>query len=293
MATRPIIFGEIEGVPEGHVFSDRKEMMSSGFHRNWAQGIDGNKNEGASAIVLSGGYEDDEDFGYEIIYTGAGGNDPNTGKQRADQTWSNAGNAGLHTSWDRGLPVRVIRGYQHKSKFSPDKGYAYGGLYSVVDAWQEVGRSGFKICRFKLLYSGAHEPTDGLDSKPLSDKKGTKERKQSTILRLVRDTKISNEVKQLYNFKCQVCDLAIETKTGFYAEGAHIRPVGKPHNGDDAASNLLCLCPNHHVMFDKGMFIINDDFTLSGVESGKLMVKSTHHILLDNLSYHRKTHGID
>ncbi|MGB5855281.1 MAG: YDG/SRA domain-containing protein [Oceanisphaera sp.] len=81
---RPIIFGEIVGFTEGFNFSDRKEMMPSSFHRQWGQGIDGNGREGTSAIVLSGGYEDDEDNGDEIIYTGAGGNDPNTGRQNRD-----------------------------------------------------------------------------------------------------------------------------------------------------------------------------------------------------------------
>lgn len=64
---RDIIFGEIDGIPEDHWFEGRREMMSSSFHRNWAMGIDGNGAEGASAIVLSGGYEDDEDHGDEII----------------------------------------------------------------------------------------------------------------------------------------------------------------------------------------------------------------------------------
>jgi hypothetical protein len=34
---------------------------------------------GAESIVVSGGYEDDEDHGDTIIYTGHGGNDPQTG----------------------------------------------------------------------------------------------------------------------------------------------------------------------------------------------------------------------
>ena len=49
-------------------------------------GISGTATEGADSIVVSGGYEDDEDHGDEIIYTGAGGNDPRTKKQIADQT---------------------------------------------------------------------------------------------------------------------------------------------------------------------------------------------------------------
>jgi putative restriction endonuclease len=148
--TRPIIFGEIPGIGEGNWFEGRKEMMPTSFHRNWGAGIDGNGKEGTAAIVLSRGYEDDFDSSDEIVYTGAGGNDPNSGKQIEDQNWGNRGNAGLVKSMNEGLPIRVIRGFNHKSNFSPKSGYSYAGLYSVVDAWEEKGKSGFKICRFRL-----------------------------------------------------------------------------------------------------------------------------------------------
>lgn len=126
--SRKIVFGEIDPFYEGYHFEGRKEMMPSSFHRNWGAGIDGNGNEGTSAIVLSGGYEDDEDQGDVIIYTGAGGNDPNSGKQIENQSWENRGNAGLIKSMNEGLPVRVIRGYKHNSKYSPKTGYIYAGL---------------------------------------------------------------------------------------------------------------------------------------------------------------------
>ncbi len=57
---------------------------------------------------------------------------------------------------NKGYPVRVIRGHKHKSEFSPHNGYSYAGLYSVVDAWEELGKDGFKICRFRLVYSGGN-----------------------------------------------------------------------------------------------------------------------------------------
>ena len=52
-----IVFVEISGIQEGDWFEGRKEMMSSGFHRQWGSGIDGNRKEGTAAIVLSGGYK--------------------------------------------------------------------------------------------------------------------------------------------------------------------------------------------------------------------------------------------
>jgi len=288
---RPIKFGEIPGIEEGYWFKERKDMMPSGFHRNWAAGIDGNKNEGAAAIVLSGGYEDDEDLGDEIIYTGAGGNDSNTGKQINDQTWENRGNAGLRLSMDHGLPVRVIRGHFHKSKFSPEKGYTYAGLYSVVDAWEEKGKSGFKICRFRLEYIGQNEKRHIPEMLELSYTKKETQRKEGTVLRIVRDTKIVRDIKKLYNYECQVCGNTIQTKSGKYAEGAHVKPLGRPHEGDDSIDNVICLCPNHHVMFDKGVFSIDDNLELIGILTGKLFCHKQHYLNKSNLEYHRKSHG--
>jgi putative restriction endonuclease len=291
--SRPNIFGEISGIEEGHWFEGRKEMMPTSFHRSWGAGIDGNGNEGTSAIVLSGGYEDDFDSGDEIIYTGAGGNDPKTGKQIEDQTWENRGNAGLLKSMNEGLPVRVIRGFNHKSDFSPKKGYTYAGLYSVVDAWQEKGKSGFKICRFRLEYSGQNTKRKTPEEIELDYQTKEKKRKEGTVLRIVRDTKIAHDIKKLYNYECQVCGTTIKTKSGSYAEGAHIRPLGKPHDGDDNSDNLICLCPNHHVMFDKGCFAILDNLNLIGCESNSLKIHPKHKLNKSNLEYHRKSHGFN
>ncbi|ULQ55427.1 HNH endonuclease [Flavihumibacter rivuli] len=288
---REIIFGEIKGISEGQWFEGRKEMMLTSFHRNWAAGIDGNGREGAAAIVLSGGYEDDLDEGDEIIYTGAGGNDQNTGKQIEDQTWDNRGNAGLLKSMNEGLPVRVIRGFNHKSAFSPKSGYTYAGLYSVVDAWEEKGKSGYKICRFRLEYCGQNPQRKTPEEIELDYKTRDKKRKSGTVLRIIRDTKIAHEIKKLYNYECQVCGNTIITKSGRYAEGAHIRPLGKPHDGADNSDNLICLCPNHHVMFDKGTFSILDNLSLIGCESGSLKINPKHKLNKSNLEYHRKSHG--
>ena len=57
----------------------------------------------------SGGYEDDQDLGNLIIYTGYGGRDPATGRQVSDQPFS-LWNRALAYSSLNGLPVRVIRG---------------------------------------------------------------------------------------------------------------------------------------------------------------------------------------
>src|SRR5690606_20961809 len=66
------------------------------------------------------------------------------------QSWASPGNKGLVVSKQRKLSVRVIRGYKHSSVFSPTEGYKYCGLFWVDDVWEEIGKSGYKICRFRL-----------------------------------------------------------------------------------------------------------------------------------------------
>ncbi len=289
---RPIIFGDIPGIEEGQLFQGRKEMMPSSFHRVWGRGIDSDKAKGAAAVVLSGGYKD-KDNDDVIIYTGAGGRDKN-GKQVEDQEWTHNDNAGLIKSCDRGLPIRVIIGHKHKSALSPKSGYVYAGLYHVDSYWMQSEKhekGEFQMCKYKLVYAGNNINRPSTEEIELDHSVREKKRKKGTVMRIVRDTQIALSVKELYDFKCQVCGTAIKTKSGYYAEGAHIKPLGKPHNGDDSLSNILCLCPNHHVMLDKGTLAISDDHTLLGVESGELNVHPKHELNVDNLRYHRKNHG--
>ena len=152
MANR--IFGELPGIPEGTLFEDRTELSKAGVHRPRQAGICGGKGEGAESIVLSGGYEDDTDSGDVIIYTGHGGNIPRTATQYQDQELDRQ-NMALVISCESRLPVRVVRGSKHKSPWSPQSGYVYGGLYRVVRWWEQRGKSGFKVFRFELRKIGS------------------------------------------------------------------------------------------------------------------------------------------
>ncbi|WP_448698103.1 YDG/SRA domain-containing protein [Mucilaginibacter sp. AW1-3] len=279
-------FGDLPALSEGDAFNNRKALTVAGIHKVLMGGIDGNPRQGAASIVLNGGYLDDFDLGDEIIYTGHGGNDPNTGRQIKDQSWESPGNKALLVSEMHGLPVRVTRGYKHRSPFSPKIGFVYAGLYSVTEHFEEKGKDGFLICRFRLQkinrdtnIAPTHSvlPSGNLESK----------RQATTVLRIVRDTKLSRELKELYNYTCQICGICISVKGIGYAEAAHIKPLGKPHNGQDTPDNLLCLCPNHHVMFDKGVLSISQDFEVLGAEAGLVQLHPSHILDQENLNYHR------
>ena len=148
MSTAPYI-GEIPGTPPGTLFRTRLELSRSGVHRPMRRGIGGNPVDGASSILLSGVYEDDIDRGDEIIYTGQGARDRESGQQIADQD-ATPGNLALVRSAQTGLPVRVVRSSGLKSSYGPAEGYRYDGLYHVEDHWTETGRSGFVVWRFLL-----------------------------------------------------------------------------------------------------------------------------------------------
>lgn len=84
------------------------------------------------------------------------------------------------------------------------------------------------------------------------------DRVAATTYRILRDTELARQVKILHGFKCQICGDSILLPDGkSYAEAHHIRPLGSPHEGPDIAENILCLCPNHHVMLDYGAIPIN------------------------------------
>lgn len=276
------IFGEIDGVSPNSEYKDRAALAKVGVHSPLVAGISGSESEGADSIVLSGGYEDDEDYGDEIIYTGAGGQENN--RQVADQTLTRV-NLALAKSKVEGFPVRVSRGHNHKHPQSPKSGYKYCGLYYVEDYWQEPGVSGYKVWRFRLVASSNYKFTfnvsePGLEYSP-------PKRQQILVQRIVRNSLTAKNVKKWHEYKCQVCGVALETSAGLYAEAAHIQPLGKPHNGPDFESNILCLCPNHHVLFDNGGFTINDDLTLNIIR-GRLRVVKKHKIDVTYLHYHRE-----
>ena len=109
---------------------------------------------------------------------------------------------------------------------------------------------------------------------------------ETTIQRIVRDTSLGRKVKALHDYSCQICGVRLDCVGGPYAEAAHIKPLGAPHGGPDSLDNLLCLCPNHHVMFDRGALYIDDNFVVQPL--GTALKTTQHHkVSLHYIGYHR------
>ncbi|XP_076009168.1 E3 ubiquitin-protein ligase UHRF1 [Genypterus blacodes] len=162
--------GPIPGVPVGSLWKYRVQVSESGVHRPHVAGIHGRSNDGAYSLVLAGGYEDDVDDGNEFTYTGSGGRDLSGNKRTAEQSCDqkltnmnralalncnapvNEKNGADAKSWKAGKPVRVIRsckGRKH-SKYCPEDGNRYDGIYKVAKYWPEKGKSGFLVWRYML-----------------------------------------------------------------------------------------------------------------------------------------------
>ncbi|XP_044151711.1 E3 ubiquitin-protein ligase UHRF1-like [Bufo gargarizans] len=170
-------YGPIPGVPVGTMWKFRVQVSEAGVHRPHVAGIHGRSNDGSFSLVLAGGYEDDADDGTEFTYTGSGGRDlsgnKRTAEQSCDQKLTNMNralalncNAPINDKqgaeakdWKAGKPVRVVRnakGRKH-SKYAPEDGNRYDGIYKVVKYWPEQGKSGFLIWRY-LLRRDDEEP---------------------------------------------------------------------------------------------------------------------------------------
>ncbi|KAL7615026.1 hypothetical protein Lser_V15G06028 [Lactuca serriola] len=149
------IVGAIPGVYIGDIFFFRMELCVVGMHGLPQAGIDyltssqsSNGDPIATSIIVSGGYEDDQDAGDVIIYTGHGGQDKYS--RQADHQRLEGGNLAMERSMHYGIEVRVVRGFRYEGSPS-GKVYVYDGLYKVIDSWLEIGKSGFGVIKFKLI----------------------------------------------------------------------------------------------------------------------------------------------
>jgi putative restriction endonuclease len=251
------------------------------LHRDIRRGICGgaDNKRGAESIVLSGGYEDDLDLGQIIYFTGIGSRDT-AGRLIADQSFTGL-NRSLAVNVDTGQVVRVCR--------AVDGEFEYSGVYAVEDAFLRNGANGFLICSYRLR---AMDSTDGLVAEP----QGMAETKRALAshYRLIRDASVPARVKALYDHRCQICGIRIEIATGAYSEGAHIVPLGGGAQGPDVEANLLCLCPNHHVMLDHGSLYFTDDWSVvdrNGMTIANLTRHADHQLDRTFAQRHRELMG--
>jgi putative restriction endonuclease len=138
-----------------------------------------------------------------------------------------------------------------------------------------------------------------IDFEPASDEPqptqvgGPVPRVATMVQRQIRSSTVIEQVKRWHQYRCQVCGEVVAVAGGPYAEGAHIRGLGRPHLGPDVSENVLCLCPNDHVRFDNGAIYLLDDLTivdaLERKKLDRLRVHPKHRINVVHVRYHRET----
>lgn len=239
---------------------------------------------------MSGGYEDDVDELDYVMYTGHGGQDRPGGTQVRDQDFVDS-NRALQVTYENGFPLRVTRGHQIPNGPDQEKGYRYDGLYYINHIEKVRGLSGFLICRFHLESETSLKSLERQLAGNLKADYSRTTRTRALVNRVNRDTSLSERLKKLYKHRCQVCDEYLEKPNGAIAVGAHIKALGRPHNGPDHLSNMLCLCPNHHAQFDAFSFFVDSrTFEIKGSPglAGKALTVSKKHQIDPNfIKYHQ------
>ncbi|XP_056646054.1 E3 ubiquitin-protein ligase UHRF1-like [Diorhabda sublineata] len=253
-------FGPIPGVDVGTRWRFRIQVSEAGVHRPHVSGIHGSGNKGATSIVLSGGYADDLDNGNEFIYSGSGGRDLSGNKriniQTSDQELTRANKAlalncnapfnekGAEAKdWRKGLPLRVVRSYKGKelSKYCPDEGLRYDGIYKVVKYYPDKNESGLIVYKYVIRRddpnpapweTGGQEldviyPEGYLEAQALKEKgkelktgKGVKRKTNTTVLTDLSNVKkkskksyeLPDEIEELIKNDVQNAKLWLECK---------------------------------------------------------------------------------
>jgi hypothetical protein len=112
----------------------------------------------------------------------------------------------------------------------------------------------------------------------------------------MRDRRKAAALRQHYDNMCLACGIRLQIgRDQFYVEAAHIKPLGKPHNGPDKTANMIVLCPNHHLQFDSGILRItkkgSDYVLVSKVEGDPLHGRALplkHPLDDDCVNWHRE-----
>lgn len=121
-------------------------------------------------------------------------------------------------------------------------------------------------------------------------------RTETTVSRVVRNTELATELKELYDHRCQVCGERRERGDGEpYAEAHHVHPLGASPPGIDAACNVLVLCPNHHADFDYGCLTVDPEtYEIQhayepALNGRQLLLEADHEVGAEQLAFHNDT----
>ena len=172
------------------------------------------------------------------------------------------------------------------------------------DVWKEFYDASRRTLRsdeldraFLDLWGDSHPAGAGAQTRPSAPPgpppaNTAPSRASQTTFRVIRDSAITDWVKTVHDYRCQACGQRFDSPLGPVAEGAHIQPLGAEHDGPDDVRNVLCLCPTHHALFDRGAFVVRDDLSLRSPHTEGLLARLStdprHKVGVEFLAYHRR-----
>jgi len=86
--------------------------------------------------------------------------------------------------------------------------------------------------------------------------------------RALRDGSFKNRVLRAYGYACALCGMQFDV-----IDAAHIVPVERLVNF--STRNGLCMCPNHHRAYDKGLIVVEPSFSIT-VDQARLAYYKSH-----------------
>jgi putative restriction endonuclease len=122
--------------------------------------------------------------------------------------------------------------------------------------------------------------------------------------RYIRGGVFKKEIPRIYNYQCCISGMKIETTVNAQmVDACHIIPFSL--SNDDTLPNGICLSPNLHRAFDRGLLTINEDYivrispsvkeafspySITQFEGQRLSLPAETKLYpsLQNLSWHRK-----
>lgn len=171
-----------------------------------------------------------------------------------------------------------------------------GPLAEYVDDWNAI----FEYATEPDSPDLSRHSTDGssieasdLTNTELPDGTETTERRSTLRDDIVRDRKLVQSLKNLYDHTCQICgDRRRQGPDEGFSHVHHLMPLGKPHDGPDVPENVLVVCPNHHEDFENGMLTIDpqtlevNHFYEESTTGRTVETKRDHEIAPQYIAYH-------
>ncbi|GAA3499263.1 hypothetical protein GCM10019016_063670 [Streptomyces prasinosporus] len=152
-----------------------------------------------------------------------------------------------------------------------------------------TGLSGYTAAGGLLTATG--EESGGAATDEYERVTGPAPRREATRSVIVRDEALARRVKELEDNRCQICGTALRHLNRPYSQAAHVRGLGSPHHGPDELQNLLCLCPNCHVLFDGLEIYVDSDGLVRGTRDDRdprpLRRAPGHPVDEAHIAYHR------